>query len=141
MIEQIFIDLNVISQESEAKNILESMDREMPDNTVNTLVGIFPEWFKTIIMIGIAMISSAIVSLAKSRYAGIFKFSIWISNIMLSMVMAFLIDSLALWAVPELNIRAEMVLMVLSGMLAKDILEIAEHKGLDWIKWRAGDDK
>ena len=120
-----------------------NLDENMPDQTIqaiNTIAGIFPEWFKTAIMMIIAMISAAIISLAKSKYAGIFKFSIWISNILLAMVMAFLIDSLALWAEPNLNIRAEMALMVLSGMLAKDILEIAEHKGLKWLSTKAGGD-
>jgi len=112
---------------------------DMPDNSLNSLSGIFPEWVRTIVMLSIAMISAAVVSLAKSKYAGVFKFSVWISNILLAMVMAFLMDSIALWVEPELHVRAEMVLMVLTGILAKDILELAEHKGLSWIKWRSGD--
>jgi hypothetical protein len=135
MINQIFLDIEclfrIIYERDDS-----IVEMEMPDNSINTLVGIFPEWLKTIVMITIAMVSSAVVSLAKSKYAGAFKFSIWIVNILLSMVMAFLVDSLALWIEPELNVRAEMVLMVLTGMLAKDILEIAEHKGLSWIRWK-----
>jgi len=56
------------------------------------------------------------------------------------MVMAFLVDSLALWMSPDMNIKAEMALMVITGILAKDILEIAEKKGLSWITFKAGGD-
>jgi len=56
------------------------------------------------------------------------------------MVMAFLVDSLALWAAPEMNIKAEMALMVITGILSKDILELAEKKGLKWITYKSGGD-
>lgn len=106
----------------------------MPEQTFNTLSSIFPDWLKTIFMLIIAMTSSAIVSLAKSKYYGAFVFSVWVTNILLAMVMAFLVDSLALWLQPELPTRAEMAMMVISGMLARDILEIAERKGLSFMK-------
>ena len=138
MIEQIFADIDVIGDSTD--NAVSTLRDKMPENTLNSLTGIFPEWFKTLVMITIAMISSAVISLAKSQYSGVFKFSIWVANIVLSMVMAFLVDTLALWIEPELNIRAEMILMVLTGMLAKDLLELAEHRGLNWIKWRANDE-
>ena len=110
----------------------------MPEQSLNNLAAVFPDWVKDIIMLSIAMISSAIISLSKSRYSGVFVFSTWAINIALSMVMAFLIDSLALWMVPEMNIKAEMALMVITGILSKDILELAEKKGLKWITYKSG---
>jgi len=112
---------------------------KMPVNDLTHLSGIFPHWLKTLIMIFIAMVSSAIISLSKSRYSGAFVFSAWLINIGLSIVMAFLVDSLAMWMQPDMNIKAEMALMVITGMLAKDILELAEKKGLSWINWRTGE--
>jgi hypothetical protein len=99
-----------------------------------TITVLFPEWMKTIFMLLIAMASSAVVPLAKSKYYGAFVFSVWVINILLAMVMAFLVDSLALWVNPNLPVRAEMALMVVSGILAKDILDIAERKGLQWFR-------
>ena len=112
----------------------------MPEQSLNNLVTVFPDWVKDIIMLSIAMISSAVISLSKSRYSGVFVFSTWIINIGISMVMAFLVDSLALWAAPEMNIKAEMALMVITGILSKDILELAEKKGLKWITYKSGGD-
>jgi len=110
----------------------------MPDQSAANFASIFPDWLKTIIMLFIAMVSSAIISLSKSRYSGAFVFSTWLGNIGVAMVMAFLMDSLAMWMQPDMNIKAEMALMVITGMLAKDLLEIAEKKGLQWINWKTG---
>ena len=112
----------------------------MPEQSLNNLATVFPDWVKDIIMLSIAMISSAVISLSKSRYSGVFVFSTWAINIGIAMVMAFLVDSLALWIAPEMNIKAEMALMVITGILAKDILEIAEKKGLKWITYKSGGD-
>ena len=112
----------------------------MPEQSLNNLAAVFPDWAKDIIMLSIAMISSAVISLSKSRYSGVFVFSTWAINIGIAMVMAFLVDSLALWMAPEMNIKAEMALMVITGILAKDILEIAEKRGLKWITYKSGGD-
>ena len=112
----------------------------MPEQSLNNLAAVFPDWAKDIIMLSIAMISSAVISLSKSRYSGVFVFSTWAINIGIAMVMAFLVDSLALWIAPEMNIKAEMALMVITGILAKDILEIAEKRGLKWITYKSGGD-
>jgi len=107
------------------------------DQIPATLDAVFPEWFKTVVMLTIAMISNGIVSLAKSKLAGTFVFSVWLINIALALVIAFLVDNIALWIEPAMNIRAESALMVLTGMLTKDILELAEKKGLSWIRWKS----
>jgi len=110
----------------------------MPEQSLNNIASIFPDWIRTLVMLFIAMTSSAVISLSKSRYSGAFVFSAWIINIGIAMIMAFLMDSLAMWMQPDMNIKAEMALMVITGMLAKDILEIAEKKGLQWINWKTG---
>jgi len=110
----------------------------MHTGELNNLAAIFPDWVRTLVMLSIAMISSAVVSLSKSRYSGAFVFSTWVINIGLAMIMAFLVDSLAVWIQPDIAPKAEMALMVITGIMAKDILELAEKKGLNWIEWRSG---
>jgi len=115
---------------------------DMPGEYVKeiSLSGLFPDWFRTIVMISIAMVSNAIVSLAKSKFSGTFVFSVWLINIALSVVVSFFVDNIALWIEPEMNVRAEGALMVITGILTKDILELAEKKGLSWIRWKSRDD-
>ncbi|MDX8384548.1 MAG: hypothetical protein R8M45_10740 [Ghiorsea sp.] len=105
----------------------------------DTLVSIFPDWVKVIVMVLIATFSSAIITLSKSKRTGTFNAGIWMTNIGMAIVISFLVDSLAGAVSPSMNIKAEMALMVLTGILSKDLLEIAERRGLAFFKEKAGD--
>jgi len=122
------------------RDLEELRHMDIQHETLNTIASIFPEWFRMAVMVMIAMLASAFVSLAKSRYVGAFIFSIWISNIMVSTVVAFFVDNLALFMVPDLDTKVEAAIMIIVGITSRDLLELLEHKGLLWFKRRVGDD-
>jgi len=103
---------------------------------LNTISSIFPDWIKDIVMIIIAMIVNAVVTLVKYNKDGFKGFTIlaWLVNISLAMVMAFFIDSLILWVYPTIHIKAEMAMMVIVGIMSQDILKMSEEKGIEIIR-------
>jgi len=122
------------------RDLEELSNMDIQHEALNTIASIFPEWFRMAVMVMIAMLASAFVSLAKSRYIGVFVFSIWISNIMVSTVVAFFVDNMALYLVSDLDTKVEAALMIIVGITSRDLLELLEHKGLLWFKRRVGDD-
>lgn len=115
---------------------LESV-KDMPNHIYESLGSIFPDWLKTIVVLTIAALTSAITTIARAKHAQTaIKFSIWASNVGLALVVAFIVDSIVLLVQPDINIRAELAIACFSGLAARDLFEIIEMKGLEWIRWK-----